>query len=296
MFKNVASLPTPERNLAFVGGSCQRKGDRPTPRKTVENGSRAYSQPGRPLRDVQRFSVVRERVGLPLRVRRLAEGVSNRPAELQSHGDGARRQAGRCCPIGKTARNAVMSQQSVAPLVTILFCRRGPANVSGFIVPVVVGEAVKRVSGGRARPHVGEEVLERRSPPFANFDAAASVAFIAVRGRAGTPAKHLRPDRVERVLLVSGVPVLVGFHRDDFSVQTTATGRAPRTEAAGIYDSFLPARAAAAVVGNPTLGMGVTEDGPPSQRLPREVTEGRPMVGIHPVMIANTTRGGHYNF
>lgn len=77
-------------------------------------------------------------------------------------------------------------------LVVELILRKNPSAIAGLVVAVVV-DAVQLVSGGRARPHVGKEVLELEP---AHTDLDSSPAIVGVSPPMGRQAAslHVRPN------------------------------------------------------------------------------------------------------
>jgi hypothetical protein len=77
--------------------------------------------------------------------------------------------------------------------VSDLFFRRGPADIAGFVVPVVV-DAVDGLSG-RALAHVLQESFEAQ-PTFTNGDAAPAVTRPSIAFRIGASLYYFHPGAI----------------------------------------------------------------------------------------------------
>ena len=87
--------------------------------------------------------------------------------------------------------------------VHVLLVPSGPPAVAGLVVPIVV-DPVDGMEPRRSPAHIGKEVLETLSPPFAHSNAAASPVLEPLVVRVVAPLAHLHPAVV---LGLSGHPV-----------------------------------------------------------------------------------------
>ena len=114
-------------------------------------------------------------------MQRLGECARDGPAKAKASENRVARQAELFRPLRHVQGQAVMGQPTIAPRVVALLLTAGPSAVSRLVVAVIV-DAVNRVAG-RARPHVGEEILEARKPTVTDCDSARSVKGVVVISR-----------------------------------------------------------------------------------------------------------------
>lgn len=98
-------------------------------------------------------------------------------------------------PLGDGLRAIIVCETNVHAPIVELVDRQRPANVPRFVVAVVV-DPVELVAAARPRPHVGDEVGERRVPSLAHANPAASVVLVTRRTRLVTADPHVDPDSV----------------------------------------------------------------------------------------------------
>ena len=123
-------------------------------------------------------------------------------------------------PVKSLSRKAVFGQRDfqghadllhsyvpTATSVSVLFDVRRPSAIRGRVSAVVV-DSIKGMIRRRFWTHIGEEVIERFHPTFANRDAAPAVVFEDRRRGVGAPMFHRRPSLVLRGRLACrAVPV-----------------------------------------------------------------------------------------
>jgi len=99
-------------------------------------------------------------------------------------------------PCGESQSLAVVGEKRVIALVSGLLVWCGPANIARFIVPIIVWVSIQAVLCAGPTTNVSEKVLERFTPPNADFNSASSVASEATIVRVVTPGDHSLPDFV----------------------------------------------------------------------------------------------------
>ncbi len=120
------------------------------------------------------------------------------PPALQQVANGAWNQPKPARPVGYAHGFATACQHSVTTLVAILLGTGGPAAVAGFVIAVVLGEAVDAMPGRGPWPQIGQEVFKpvRPQPAGADFDATAAVVGVSPIVGVGATTFHVRPDAV----------------------------------------------------------------------------------------------------
>jgi hypothetical protein len=79
-----------------------------------------------------------------------------------------------------------------------LFSCGGPADIAGFVVPIVVGPSVQGMPWARPSPHVSHEGQEIVAPCSADANAASTITGISLRARKIAAAFHALPDAIFR--------------------------------------------------------------------------------------------------
>ncbi len=101
------------------------------------------------------------------------------------------------CPSDKRLRFPLKRQQTIIATVASLLGPCGPSHVARFIVFFVVN-AVNRMLGGRAEPHILKKHGKRLAPAAAHRNSASSISAVGLSGNAITANKHLAPRPIFR--------------------------------------------------------------------------------------------------
>ena len=140
---------------------------------------------------------------------------------------------------------------SFAWSIEMLLFRRGPTAVGGFVVTIIIREAVKRMLRGWFPPHVFEEVLEAIPAP-AKANAASAIVAIFFITWVAAAFSHAAP----RIVFYGSAPsdffpVSSPSSRSAFPTETSAATRSPLRKIIHSYECSLTAGAFANPNTNP---------------------------------------------
>lgn len=148
------------------------------------------------------------------------------------------------CGVGQRHTFALVDDESVAALVSVLGFSRRPAAVIGPVAFFIVN-AVKRGSW-RARSHISEEIFEPLPSPT-YLDASTPIGVKTTIIGVVASLQHRLPEVVFRQMLCASSRAVSGFHlRGNFCSATSAAERAPFSERPSHDISFCAAFAPAA--------------------------------------------------
>jgi len=97
------------------------------------------------------------------------------PPALKAFPCSHRSYAGHIAGLSERHHTSIVSNNPVISFISCLLFSRSPAAVGGLIISEIVN-ALDRVFGGRAKPHVRIKILELH-PPLANLDTTPAVPF-----------------------------------------------------------------------------------------------------------------------
>lgn len=162
----------------------------------------------------------------------LGDGALDGPSCFQPPLNGRMATAEAHSPLfkGKGEPEGFRGQKAVVPLVIALLASGGPADITGLIVPVLVGVTINRMVGRWSRADMLEEQVEAMKPAFPDGNTAPSVVLKA--GEIGRVAAGLH-----------GFPGIVFFGVLAVTAQTMAKLRIDSLAAAGF--TIAPRRAGA---------------------------------------------------
>lgn len=128
-------------------------------------------------------------------IRRQQQRHRQRPAMRVPLRDQVRRLSELLRGLCQRERYAVDRQAYVRRSIVLLFMLRGPSTILFRVRPVIVWEAIQRMIGRRARPHIAQEGVERSHPRLTHGNASSAVARIAWLARISAALLHAVPRR-----------------------------------------------------------------------------------------------------
>jgi hypothetical protein len=194
------------------------------------------------------------------------QGLLNGPSVVQSPIDHISANAQTVRPMRDGHASAFKLKEAIRSRVHALICHRGPAAVSGLVMPFIV-DPFNRVVG-RTWSHIFQKQTEIITPTRAHRNAPGAIILKVFRLRIETSSFGVIPAPI---LFASGCAVFQKSLRDILRFCATATCTIAASHRRNIYWTLCAAFAATNPIDRACLSIGKPYRGPASETLTREI-------------------------
>lgn len=160
-----------------------------------------------------------------------------------------------------------MGEPDIVSAIVLLGLAINPTAIARFVVALIV-DAVNRVLGAGAWPHVGHEQGERTAPAIAHGNPTSAVILELVRVGVITPRQHRSPHAMlQRLAAAVGCHALSG----KLTLKTTTRRCVPGGKMRRWHRHLVPASASAKVPSSSMIFGEFFDHRKPSEGLPKQV-------------------------